>query len=186
MRRSAELRATGSSAIAARNRPRTAARRSVMSCGRIRSIAVLYSPFGIRSRIGASDTHETIWSYRLVGHREPRRGGRRRKSAIRPKGSWSGYWGRAMHPSARILLLLDWRDHQIDGVDQPRPEAVPIDKAELDVATWTLKLEAKMPLGRRRQRHHSSPPASSSNLGSWTNRTYSGTYVFGDERGRSP
>ena len=66
------------------------------------------------------------------------------------KGSWSGYWGTSDASKRRILLVLDWRDRQITGVINPGPNQVPIDKAELDVATWTLRLEAEMPTCRRR------------------------------------
>jgi hypothetical protein len=56
------------------------------------------------------------------------------------KGSWSGYWGTSDASKRRILLVLDWRDRQITGVINPGPNQVPIDKADLDVDTWTLRL----------------------------------------------
>jgi hypothetical protein len=99
------------------------------------------------------------------------------------KGSWSGYWGTSDASKRRILLLLDWRDRAITGVINPGPNEIPIDKADLDVATWTLRLEAKMP----RESGGTAPFVATgqlTNLGSWTTRTYSGTYVFGDESGR--
>ena len=61
------------------------------------------------------------------------------------KGSWSGYWGTSDASKRRILLVLDWRDQKIIGVINPGPNQVPIDKAELDVDSWTLRLEAAMP-----------------------------------------
>jgi hypothetical protein len=98
------------------------------------------------------------------------------------KGSWSGYWGPSEAQKKRILLLLDWRDNEIVGTINPGPNAVPIDKAELDVATWTLTLEARMPTGNGRTERYVTK-GKLENLGSWTNRRYSGTYELGSEQG---
>jgi hypothetical protein len=99
------------------------------------------------------------------------------------KGSWSGYWGTSDATKRRILLLLDWRDQKISGVINPGPNQVPIDEAELDVATWTLRLEARLADGTGAKKPFTAT-GQLTNLGSWTTRTYSGTYVFGDETGR--
>ena len=99
------------------------------------------------------------------------------------KGSWSGYWGTSDEDKHRILLLLDWENREIVGTINPGPKQIPIDKAELDVSTWTLRLEASMPDASG----HKVPFVTTgqlTNLGSWTNRRYSGTYTFGAERGR--
>ncbi|HUQ53584.1 MAG TPA: hypothetical protein VM692_15260 [Gammaproteobacteria bacterium] len=99
------------------------------------------------------------------------------------KGSWSGYWGTSDAAKRRILLVLDWRDQKITGVINPGPNQVPIEKADLDVNSWTLRLEASMPTdGGGKARFVTTGQLT--NLGSWTTRTYAGTYVFGDERGR--
>ena len=100
------------------------------------------------------------------------------------KGSWSGYWGTSDASKRRILLLLDWRDQKITGVINPGPNQVAIDKAELDVATWTLRLEAQLPDVNGGAKKPFVATGQLSNLGSWTTRTYAGTYVFGDEAGR--
>ena len=99
------------------------------------------------------------------------------------KGSWSGYWGTSDAGKRRILLLLDWHDRAISGVINPGPNQVPIDKAELDVATWTLRLEAQLPDANGAKKPFAAT-GQLTNLGSWTTRTYSGTYVFGAETGR--
>jgi hypothetical protein len=98
------------------------------------------------------------------------------------KGSWSGYWGTSEASKRRILLVLDWRDGQITGTINPGRSEITIDKTELDVATWTLRLEASMPTAGG-ERAPFVTTGQLTNLGSWTTRTYSGTYVFGDERG---
>jgi hypothetical protein len=99
------------------------------------------------------------------------------------KGSWSGYWGTSDASKRRILLVLDWRDQKIIGVINPGPNQVPIDKAELDVDSWTLRLEAAMPTSDGGKAPFVTT-GKLTNLGSWTARTYSGTYVFGKETGR--
>jgi hypothetical protein len=99
------------------------------------------------------------------------------------KGSWSGYWGTSDADKHRVLLVLDWQNREITGTLNPGPNAVKIDKAELDVDTWTLNLSASMPDASGRKLPFRTT-GRLTNLGSWTNRTYSGTYVFGAEKGR--
>jgi hypothetical protein len=99
------------------------------------------------------------------------------------KGSWSGYWGTSDATKRRILLLIDWRDTQLTGTINPGPNQVAIDKAELDVDTWTLRLEAMLPTDNGSKAPFVAT-GKLTNLGSWTMRTYSGTYVFGAETGR--
>ena len=98
------------------------------------------------------------------------------------KGSWSGYWGPSEAAKKRVLLLLDWRGNEIVGTINPGPNAIGIDKATLDVDTWTLTLEADMPTGDGRTARYVTT-GKLENLGSWTNRRYSGTYTHGSERG---
>jgi hypothetical protein len=98
------------------------------------------------------------------------------------KGSWSGYWGPSQAAKRRMLLVLDWRNRALTGTINPGPNAVKIEKAALDVDTWTLTLEAEMPTGTGTTAHFVST-GKLDNLGSWTNRIYSGTYQFGAERG---
>jgi hypothetical protein len=99
------------------------------------------------------------------------------------KGSWSGYWGTSDADKRRILLLIDWHDRTLSGTINPGPNQVAIDRAELDVNTWTLRLEAMLPNGSGAKAPFVAT-GKLTNLGSWTMRTYSGTYVFGTETGR--
>ncbi|MEO8463742.1 MAG: hypothetical protein ABI640_00235 [Gammaproteobacteria bacterium] len=99
------------------------------------------------------------------------------------KGAWSGYWGTSDADKHRILLVLDWRNAELSGTINPGPNAITLDKVGLDVDTWTLKLEAAMPDASGRKRPFVAT-GRLSNLGSWTNRTYAGTYTFGAEKGR--
>jgi hypothetical protein len=100
------------------------------------------------------------------------------------KGSWSGYWGPDDTDQRRMLLLLDWEDNRLTGTINPGRNGTQIDRATLEASNWTLTIEAAM----------RSPASSDSavrfiatgkleNLGSWTNRRYSGTYQLGNETG---
>lgn len=100
------------------------------------------------------------------------------------KGSWSGYWGPDDNDQRRMLLLLNWEDNKVSGTINPGRNGVAIDRAMLDASEWMLTIEANMP----------APAGSGSpvrfvatgkleNLGSWTNRRYSGTYRLGNETG---
>lgn len=97
------------------------------------------------------------------------------------KGSWSGFWGPDDSDQRRMLLLLDWAENTISGTINPGRNGVAIDSADLDVADWTLTIEADMPAGDDMERFVAT--GTLENLGSWTNRRYSGTYRLGSETG---
>ena len=98
------------------------------------------------------------------------------------KGSWLGYWGPNESQRHRFFLVLDWEDRGIVGTINPGPNAVALDKAEIDYATWTLTIEADMPIeGGGTARYVATGKLE--NLGSWVNRRYSGTYRHGEETG---
>jgi hypothetical protein len=99
------------------------------------------------------------------------------------KGSWSGYWGTSDADKHRILLVLDWRNRELSGEINPGPNAVKLDKVSLDVDTWTMTFETLMPDATGRKVPFVAT-GKLSNLGSWTNRKYAGTYSFGPEKGR--
>jgi hypothetical protein len=58
------------------------------------------------------------------------------------KGTWSGDWGVSKDSRNRVLLELNWDGKLITGTINPGPNAVPLQKASLDPATWTVRLEA--------------------------------------------
>ena len=98
------------------------------------------------------------------------------------KGSWLGYYGPSDDDQSRLRLLLDWENREIVGTINPGRNGIQIERAELDVSTWTLTIEAEMPVGSgAAERFVASGKLE--NLGSWTNRSYTGTYVHGNERG---
>ena len=68
---------------------------------------------------------------------------RPRSTAIPLKGSWSGDWGPSEDDRRRLLLLLDWDGGAVTGTINPGPNAVPIETATLDPATWSVHIEAQ-------------------------------------------
>jgi hypothetical protein len=98
------------------------------------------------------------------------------------KGAWLGFWGPSETNRRRILLALDWRDRQVVGTMNPGPNAVELDRVEIDYDTWTMTIEAEMPLANGRTARYVAT-GKLENLGSWVNRRYSGTYRHGDETG---
>jgi hypothetical protein len=98
------------------------------------------------------------------------------------KGSWLGYWGPDQKTKHRMVLNLDWRNRQVVGLVNPGPNSAPVTRADIDYSTWAMTLEASLPdaVG------HSQKWVGTGkleNLGSWNNRVFSGTYVYGAEKG---
>lgn len=98
------------------------------------------------------------------------------------KGSWLGYWGPGESDRRRIRLLLDWENRSLSGTINPGRNGVPIDALSIDYDSWTLSFEANMPSGDGETQRLVATGVLE-NLGSWTNRRYSGTYTYGDETG---
>ena len=59
------------------------------------------------------------------------------------KGSWSGDWGPNKETRNRVLLELNWDGKAITGTINPGPNAVTLQRATVDPATWTVHLEAQ-------------------------------------------
>lgn len=98
------------------------------------------------------------------------------------KGSWLGYWGPDSASQQRLRLLLNWEDRAVIGVINPGRNAVTIESASIDYDSWTMTIEADMPVdGGATQRFVATGVLD--NLGSWTNRRYAGTYTLGSESG---
>jgi hypothetical protein len=81
-----------------------------------------------------------------------------------------------------MRLLLDWEDRAITGTINPGRNGVAVDEASIDYDTWMLTIEADMP-SESGDVERFVATGKLENLGSWTNRRYSGTYTFGNEAG---
>lgn len=98
------------------------------------------------------------------------------------KGTWLGFWGPNDDVQRRLILVLDWENRALSGVLNPGPDAIPITSAEIDYDTWTMVVEADVSIDGGEARPWVAT-GKLENLGSWTNRRYSGSYTYGDESG---
>jgi hypothetical protein len=89
------------------------------------------------------------------------------------KGSWSG----DLDGQTRVRLLIDAWNGELSGAVNPGRRGVDFTSAKLDADTWTLTITAPMPEGELVLK------GTLSNLGSWTNRKYIGTYTQGGKTG---
>lgn len=93
------------------------------------------------------------------------------------KGSWSGDLVSNTN-STRLRLLIDAWNGELSGTINPGRRGVDMEQVTLDPATWGLNLRAQMPDGTLQM------TGTLSNLGSWTNRKYIGTWQLGNDSGR--
>lgn len=94
------------------------------------------------------------------------------------KGSWSGdLTSFSADGPDRIRLLIEAWNGELSGSVNPGRRAVEMSSVELDADSWTLTIKANMPDGPLVME------GKLSNLGSWTNRKYRGSYTLGDEKG---
>jgi len=76
----------------------------------------------------------------------------------------------------RLILLMDWDGKAITGTINPGPQAIPITKAELNPADWSLHIEGGSGAPRVVL------DGKFENL-TWLARSLAGTYIQGDQRG---
>ena len=93
------------------------------------------------------------------------------------KGSWSGTLNSDAAEPSRIRLLIHAHNGSLSGVINPGRHSVDIKTIELDAAKWQMSIVADMPEGKL------SMQGTLSNLGSWHNRKYQGTYTLGKTTG---
>jgi hypothetical protein len=92
------------------------------------------------------------------------------------KGSWSGELTSGSE-TIRMRLLIEAMNGELSGDINPGRNAVAMSSVELDAPTWKLTIEAPMPEGELVL------TGTLSNLGSWTNRKYIGTFTQGNKSG---
>jgi hypothetical protein len=92
------------------------------------------------------------------------------------KGSWSGVLTSGAD-SSRIRLLIDDHNGELSGSVNPGRNGSEMKSVVLDASDWGLRIEATTPDGELVL------DGTLSNLGSWTNRKYIGTYTLGSASG---
>lgn len=94
------------------------------------------------------------------------------------KGSWSGDLTPASGAPIHMRLLLNAKNGDLSGTVNPGKTGVDMSKVTLDAATWTMTIAAPLKEGAL------TLTGTLSNLGSWTNRRYAGTYTLGTQKGK--
>lgn len=93
------------------------------------------------------------------------------------KGSWSGDLVVSDSEKSRVRLLIDAWNGELSGTVNPGRNGVEMSSVELDAASWTLTIRAAQPDGELVL------TGTLSNLGSWNNRKYIGTWTKGSAKG---
>jgi hypothetical protein len=94
------------------------------------------------------------------------------------KGSWSGnLTSFSSAEPVRIRLLVDAMSGELSGTVNPGRRGVEMTSVELDAENWGLTIEADLPDGALMLE------GKLSNIGSWTNRIYRGSYTLGNTKG---
>jgi len=94
------------------------------------------------------------------------------------KGSWSGDLTPASGAPVHMRLLLNSKNGDLNGTVNPGKAGVEMSKVTLDASTWTMTINAPLKEGAL------TLTGTLSNLGSWTNRRYAGTYTMGTQKGK--
>jgi hypothetical protein len=96
-------------------------------------------------------------------------------------GSWSGNWGPNPTQRNNITVVMEWEGEKIGGFVLLGTTSIPISNVTLDVAKWTVRLEAK---GKDATGNAVEIAADGEleNLGS-AHRTISGTWRQGTTKG---
>jgi hypothetical protein len=97
-------------------------------------------------------------------------------------GTWSGEWEPTPADRTHVTLVMSWDGKTVSGTLNPGPNAVPLDTVAVDVATWTVRIEA----GGKDASGPRTPiviEGRLENLGSY-HRTLRGTWQEGGSKGR--
>jgi hypothetical protein len=57
-------------------------------------------------------------------------------------GTWSGDWGSTATDRNHLTIVMNWDGKSVTGTINPGPDAVTIGGVYLDVASWTVRIEA--------------------------------------------
>jgi hypothetical protein len=95
-------------------------------------------------------------------------------------GTWSGDWGPDATDRRHLTVVMSWEGDAITAIVNPGPDAVTVPAVQLDVTSWTVRLEGQRPGGEQ-----GGPIVAEGrleDLGS-PHRTLSGTWREGDTAG---
>jgi hypothetical protein len=92
-------------------------------------------------------------------------------------GTWSGDWGPNATQRNQVTFVLNWDGKQVSGLINPGPDSIPIASVFVDVATWTVRIEAET-----KDKVHIAAEGRLDDIGSY-HRTIKGTWNQGAVKG---
>ena len=90
-------------------------------------------------------------------------------------GTWSGDWGATAAQRNHVTFVMNWDGKNVTGLINPGPDSIPISSVAVDVANWTVKIEAN-------GKEHIVADGKLEDLGSY-HRTIQGTWTQGAAKG---
>jgi hypothetical protein len=60
-------------------------------------------------------------------------------------GTWSGDWGPDAEDRRHLTVVMSWDGDEISAIVNPGPDAVTVPAVQLDVTSWTVRIEAQRP-----------------------------------------
>jgi hypothetical protein len=57
-------------------------------------------------------------------------------------GTWSGDWGPSATQRNPITIVMTWDGKKVSGIINPGPDSTPLASVFVDVANWTVRIEA--------------------------------------------
>jgi hypothetical protein len=96
-------------------------------------------------------------------------------------GTWSGDWGPTTTDRNHLTIVMNWDGKNVTGTINPGPDAVTIGGVHLDLASWTVRIEADAK-DRSGSPVHVSAEGKLEDLGS-AHRKIVGTWLQGTTKG---
>jgi hypothetical protein len=96
-------------------------------------------------------------------------------------GTWSGDWAPSATQRNPVTLVMNWDGHNVTGLINPGPDSIPIASVFLDVANWTVRIEADTKDASGKPVHISAE-GKLEDIGSY-HRTIKGTWQMGAAKG---
>lgn|SRR5487761_380172 len=96
-------------------------------------------------------------------------------------GTWSGDWGPTATERHQVTLVMNWDGRTVTGIINPGPDSIPISSVFVDVANWTVRIEADAK-DKSGNPVHIAAEGRLENLGSY-HRTITGAWRQGAAKG---
>jgi hypothetical protein len=91
-------------------------------------------------------------------------------------GTWTGDWGSATQRTP-VTIVMDWDGKNVTGIINPGPDSTPLKSVFVDVANWTVRIEAET-----KSAQHITAEGKVEDIGSY-HRTLRGTWHQGTTNG---